>query len=91
MVVIIQLLVVQAMATWGAFHQHVHHDCGEPDHHCAVTLLLSGGYQNEAPDVVPVEVQTERPDVPVLSPVAPDSMPSHLLGGVLAHAPPRAP
>ncbi len=91
MVVIFQLLVVQAMATWGAFHQHVHHDCDEPDHHCAVTLVLSGGYQNEVPDVVPVEVRTEKPEVPVTALVASDSLPSHLVGGILAHAPPRAP
>jgi len=35
-------LLVQVMAAVPAFHAWVHHDAGEPNHECAVTLFLNG-------------------------------------------------
>lgn len=90
-VVLIQLAVVQAMVVSGSFHKCCHDHADEPGHECAVTLVLSGGYINVAPDVVPVTIVSEIPDVPVLAPNARNVEPAHLVGGVLAHAPPRGP
>jgi len=89
-----QLVVAQAMAASGALHKHFHdHDHEEGHHHeCVVTLMLHGGYNEVIPDIVPVEVvPAAPPQVPVLTPKAGDVQPFHLVGGVLAHAPPRGP
>lgn len=90
-VVMLQLIVVQAMASSGAFHKHVHDHADEPGHECVVTLMHQGGYDEVVPDIVPVEIISEPPVVPVLAPKASDVEPSHLVGGILAHAPPRGP
>ena len=90
-VVMFQLGLVQAMAASGAFHKHCHEHADDPAHECAVTLMLHGGYQNTAPDIVTVEVIPEPPANPVLAPKPCDITPAHLAGGVLAQAPPRGP
>ena len=90
-VVAFQLLVVQAMAASPSLHDSCHGHSHEPDHTCVVTLILSGGYDCIVPDIVPVTVTTEPPDVPVCIPAIVRIVPCHLLGGVLAHAPPRGP
>jgi hypothetical protein len=90
-VVMAQLLVVQAMAASGELHERLHHHAGEPGHECAVTLMLGGGYDTVVPDVVPVDFVQEQPPLMVDVPAAVDSEPGHLVGGVLAHAPPRGP
>ena len=89
--VMMQMLVLQAMAASGELHKHFHNHCDEPGHECAVTLMLNGGYDSELPDIVPVDLISEPPDVPVRVLIAVDIEPSHLAGGVLAHAPPRGP
>ncbi|MEO5915025.1 MAG: hypothetical protein ABIS50_12395 [Luteolibacter sp.] len=91
LVVMFQLFVVQAMASSGTLHKHFHDHCDDPGHECAVTMMLHGGYDDVVPDIVPVDFISEAPDVPVLAPIAGDAQPSHLVGGVLAHAPPRGP
>lgn len=90
-VVIFQLLVVLAMASSGALHKCLHDHADEPGHECAVTLMLSGGYDTVVPDIVPVDVESPPPPELVKVPMVHVAVPSHLLGGVLAHAPPRAP
>lgn len=90
-IVMLQLMVVQAMAASGELHKHLHDHADESDHECAVTLMLSGGYDTVVPDIVPVEFVPEQPPLAVNVPHAADSVPSHLVGGVLAHAPPRGP
>lgn len=90
-VVIFQLLVVQAMAASGSLHKRCHDHADEHGHECAVTMVLNGGYDEVVPDIVPVTISVEAPDVPVLAPQTGDIEPSHLVGGVLAHAPPRGP
>ncbi|MES2660933.1 MAG: hypothetical protein V4689_20065 [Verrucomicrobiota bacterium] len=90
-VVTFHLVVAQAMAVSGSLHKHFHDRCDEPGHECVVTLMLQGGYENVAPDIVPVMILSEAPDVPVLAPKTGDCLPFHLVGGVLAHAPPRGP
>ncbi len=90
-VVMFQLLVVQAMAVSGSLHKCCHEHADEPGHVCAVTMVLQGGYDTVAPDLVPVKISAQAPDVPVLAPHTGDIEPSHLVGGVLAHAPPRGP
>ena len=91
LVVILQMLVLQAMAASGEFHQHCHNHTEEPEHQCAVTLMISGGYASELPDIVPVNVAAEPPDVPVWILPAVNFAPPHLVGGVMAHAAPRGP
>lgn len=90
-VVMFQLVVVQAMAASGEIHHHLHDHSDDPGHECAVTLMLHGGYDEVIPDMVSVEIAAASPDVPVLALMASDVQPSHLVGGVLAHAPPRGP
>ena len=48
-VVIFQLSVVQAMASSGAFHKHLHDHADEPGHECAATLMIQGGYDVVVP------------------------------------------
>ena len=94
-VVTFQLVVAQAMAASGALHKRFHdhdHDDGHHHHQCVVTLMLNGGYDEVAQDIVPVEIAAATPpQMPVLTPKASDVEPAHLVGGVLAHAPPRGP
>jgi hypothetical protein len=92
LVVLVQLFVVQAMAASGALHKELHDHAGEAGHECAVTLMLDGGYAAVAPEITPVIVVAEPPP-PLLRWISKlaDSTPSHLVGGVLAHAPPRGP
>jgi hypothetical protein len=90
-VVMLQMSVVQAMASSGELHNCLHDHEDEPSHECAVTLMLQGGYDKVVPDIIPVEIISESPDVPLLALKASDVEPSHLTGGVLAHAPPRGP
>ncbi len=90
-VVLGQLLVVQAMAASGAFHKCLHDHADEQGHECVVTLMLDGGYDTVAPDIIPVAMDSEPPPSPRVVPKPADSTPSHLVGGVLAHAPPRGP
>ena len=90
-VVLAQLLLVQAMAASGALHKRCHDHAGEADHECAVTLMLSGGYDIVAPDIVPVDAKTPLPPEPVAIASFHVAVPAHLIGGVLAHAPPRGP
>jgi hypothetical protein len=92
LVVLVQLLMVQAMAASGALHKRCHDHADEDGHQCAVTMLLTGGYDTVAPRVVLIGRQAAAPPpaaVAVPRPV--DAAPPHLRGGVLAHAPPRGP
>jgi hypothetical protein len=90
-VVLTQLLLVQAMAASGALHKRCHDHAGEVDHECAVTLMLSGGYNTVVPDIVPVDAEKPLPPDPVAMASIHAPVPHHLIGGVLAHAPPRGP
>ena len=91
MVVMVHLLIVLAMASSGGLHKCLHDHADEPGHECAVTLILSGGYDTVVPDIVPVDVESLPPLEPVTVPAVDVPVPSHLIGGVLAHAPPRGP
>ncbi len=90
-VVIFQLAFAQAMAA----SPELHHSCDShsdvPGHECVVTLMQTGGYSVVLPDILPEDVSPETPPVPVANPIVMDLLPSHLAGGVLAHAPPRGP
>ncbi len=90
-VMIAQLFVVQAMAASGGLHRRFHDHADDQSHECAVTMMLAGGYASVVPDIVPVEYVPEQPPSVVIAPRAVDSVPSHLVGGVLAHSPPRGP
>lgn len=91
MVVTLQLIVAQAMAASPSLHDHCHDHSHDPDHTCLVTLIQSGGYDCSVPDIVPVTIALEPPDVPVCIPTTVGIVPCHLLGSVLADAPPRGP
>ena len=90
-VVMLQLVVVQAMAASADLHHHCHDHSHEPEHQCAVTLILQSGYDRVVPDIVPVDLIPEPPPATVELPDAIEARSSHLVGGVLAHAPPRGP
>ncbi len=90
-VVIFQLAFVQAMAASGELHHHFHDHAEDSGHHCAVTMLLNGGFDVVVPEILPVEIVQDPPQVVVETPVRIAIQPSHLAGGVLAHAPPRGP
>jgi hypothetical protein len=90
-VVMLQLLVLQAMAASGGLHNDLHDHADESDHECAVTLMLHGGYDVQLPDLVPLNIIPEPPVVPVSVHITLDLVPSLLDGGVLAEAPPRGP
>lgn len=89
--VLAQLLIAQAMAASSALHECLHDHAGEQGHECVVTLMLDGGYDTVAPDIIPVVTDSEPPPPPRVISKPADSTPSHLVGGVLAHAPPRGP
>lgn len=92
MVLIFQLAFVQAMAANGELHHHFHDHAEDTSHHCAVTMLLNGGFDVVVPDAMQVtEIAGEIPPATrcLRDPV--EVEPSHLVGGVLAHAPPRGP
>lgn len=91
MLVMLQLIVAQVMAASASFHKQCHDHADDPGHECVVTLMLGGGYAAVVPDIVPVDVVSEPPQVSVLAPKVVNTVPSHLAGGVLAHAPPRGP
>jgi hypothetical protein len=91
MVVMLQLIVAQVMAASGSFHKQCHEHADDPAHECVVTLILGGGYAAVVPDSVPMDIVSEPPRGPVFAPIAVNTVPSHLAGGVLAHAPPRGP
>lgn len=91
LVVLAGLLVVQAMAASGALHKRCHDHADESGHQCAVTMLLNGGYDTVAPGIVPIGLPAAAPPAAVAAPHPVDTEPSHLRGGVLAHAPPRGP
>ena len=90
-VVMMQMIVVNAMASSGDLHKHFHCHSDDPSHECAVTLMLQGGYSDEVPDAISVDFIPEMPPVAVGFGKAIEKEPSHLAGGVLAHAPPRGP
>lgn len=90
-VVIVQLFVVMAMASNGALHKCLHDHADEPGHECAVTLMQSGGYDTQVPDRMSVAYQPAPPLEPLAMGIERVAAPCHLIGGVLAHAPPRGP
>jgi len=90
-VVMVQLFVVLAMASSGGLHKCLHDHADEHGHECAVTLMQSGGYDTVVPDSVPVAYEPEPPLEPLATLIKRVAAPCHLIGGVLAHAPPRGP
>jgi hypothetical protein len=91
LVVLVQLLVVQAMAASGAFHKCLHDEADDQGHECVVNLMLEGGYDTVTPEVIPVTIDSVPPSAPPVVSISADFTPVHLVGGVLAHAPPRGP
>lgn len=89
--VLAQLLVAQAMAASSALHECLHDHAGDHGHECVVSLMLDGGYDTVAPDIIPEVTDLGLPPPPLVGSESADSLPSHLIGGVLAHAPPRGP
>lgn len=84
---IVQLLIVLAMAVSPQLHEWIHHDADADDHECAVTLFMHGGCDAPAAaPVVPVLVELvyERLVLPRL--VLVDGL--FLSRSVFEHAPP---
>jgi hypothetical protein len=89
--VIGQLLFLQAMAASADLHHRCHDHADDPSHECVVTLIQNGGYQCELPDIVPVEISSEPPRLLAVVLPSTDAVLPHWMGGVLANAPPRGP
>jgi hypothetical protein len=90
-IVMLQLIAAQVMAASGELHCKLHDHADDAEHQCVVTMMLSGGYDSVAPGIVPVEFVPEPPPWVANVPHVADSVPAHLVGGVMAHAPPRGP
>ena len=88
---VLQLVVLNAMAASGALHKRCHDHADDPAHECAVTMILHGGYDQASPTITPVDVVSESPSMLVKFAIAINLVPAHLVGGVLAHAAPRGP
>ena len=86
-----QLLAAQVMVANAGLHKLCHDHADDPAHQCAVTLILGDGCQSELPDVLPVDVVPERPLADVAEPGFFIAMPCQMMGGIMAHAPPRGP
>lgn len=88
---VLQLVVLNAMAASSALHKRCHDHADDPAHECAVTMILHGGYDRVAPTITPVEIVSESPPIAVKLAIAINLVPAHLVGGVIAHAAPRGP
>ena len=88
---VLQLVVLNAMAASSALHKRCHDHADDPAHECAVTMILHGGYDQASPTITPVDIVSESPPMPVELAIAINLVPAHLVGGVLAHAAPRGP
>lgn len=89
--VMFQLALAQVMAASPELHHACDSHADDPGHECVVTMILNGGITTVAPDIIPEEISPEKPAAPVADPEEIDVVPTHLAGGVLAHAPPRGP
>ncbi len=90
-VLMLEMIVAQVMAANALFHKECHNDADDPAHECMVTLMMDGGICNVMPDIIPVKVTSEPPLGAMPAPKSVNDVSSHLVGGVLAHAPPRGP
>lgn len=91
-VVMVQMIVVHAMAVHPHLHECCHDHAHETDHQCIVTIISSGCCNHSLPDIVPVTVSVDPPEAPIELPQVESAiLPDHLAGGLLAHAPPRGP
>lgn len=91
-VVMVQMIVVHAMAVHPDLHECCHDHAHEPDHQCIVTIISSGCCNFSVPDIEPVTISVEAPEPPAeMLPVEASILPDHLDGWLLAHAPPRGP
>jgi hypothetical protein len=58
LLLIANILLLDAMAACPALHELIHHDAGKPDHECAVTMFAHGQV-----DSVSIEVPVTTPQV----------------------------
>lgn len=86
-----QVVTVQAMAASPELHECGHEHSRQPDHTCAVTLVLQGAYEEVLPDIVPVELSCQPPSTLEAQAVAIENEAARPIGETLAHAPPRGP
>jgi hypothetical protein len=86
-ILLASVLVTMALVASPSWHAETHHDAGNRDHECAVTLYTSGAWHDAvavalvAPTFVPVPEETvvERQHIAF----------SFRFSGILEHAPPR--
>ncbi|MFD0894596.1 hypothetical protein KBB96_05750 [Luteolibacter ambystomatis] len=91
-ILLFQFALMVMMSGSARLHHDLHCDAGHPDHQCEVTLFTSGTLDDVPPPaVIPAPVMAAHlPEV--LPPVCRVAViPGHLIGGILAQAPPRAP
>ena len=46
------VLLLDAMAACPALHEMIHHDAGEADHHCAVTMFAQGKVESATCEII---------------------------------------
>lgn len=86
-----QLLVAYVMAASPELHECCHEHSQAPTHECVVDLILQGGWPEELPDITPVDLTSEPPQVLVVLPANKPSDGTHPLCRILADSPPRGP
>lgn len=87
-----QVGLTLAMASWSKLHHDLHCDSDHPDHQCEVTLFQSGALDTcppvvELPDRAPEAALPEATRTVVSATI----VASHFRGGMLAQGPPRGP
>ena len=78
-----------ALSVSPQLHERIHGDASQAQHHCAVTLLGSGTYENTLPQTIAFAPPVENSNLtPRVSPVV--FVPATFLSGrIFEHGPPR--
>lgn len=86
---LVQVFIISMLASSPGWHECVHADAHDSDHHCLATDFKSGLIEQalvipvRAPSFVPVSCEIVVPAAAVRS-----SLPVHLCGSLLEHGPP---
>ncbi|WP_338286175.1 hypothetical protein [Luteolibacter sp. LG18] len=91
-ILLVQFALMLVMSVSGGLHHDLHVDADHADHHCEVTLFNSGALDGVPP---PLSAPLPAPALALPEVLPPAGLAAvtatHLLGGVLAQSPPRAP
>jgi hypothetical protein len=88
---LLQLILLQAMAASPSLHDDCHHHHDDEPKTCVIDLMLHGGYGSHIPSAIPVGVSPASEISISIASVPKRIIPSNLLGERLLSAPPRGP